>query len=328
MWHLNVWKSSYWRKNRLMHRHSSIHWTHPDSFGIFTKLNTSMRAADCSQGYKFTICFTPHPCSHSLLQWQINNSGKSGASTSQVVRLVLLCALLHGWVIAVSSPQRRKSTARGKRSGRAASPGYILQSMPVFAALSHLHLISMAVEWCAGAAQKQQLWREAERAGGRGREGGTGVAAVVWDESGGEECERILCEQTATGVTRLTAEGCSGLPFNSPLAYFINPQPCFTSRNRLKNCENMTRTHAHTHTHLTRAHSVKTAAAAAVAAAGDDLMCLSCTLGCPSYDAACLTSQQLTLIRNLYERASQCFSQPDVTWLLGAYMQKKRGFWG
>lgn len=64
----NVHKSTYWRRNRLMHRHGCIHWTHPDSFGIFTKLNTSMCAADCSQGYKFTICFTPHPCSHSLLQ--------------------------------------------------------------------------------------------------------------------------------------------------------------------------------------------------------------------------------------------------------------------
>lgn len=88
---MSVHKSSYWRWNRLMHRHSSIHWTHPDSFGIFTKLNTSMCAADCSQGYKFTICFPPHPWSHSLLQGQMNNSGKkwsfhkSGGEISPVV---------------------------------------------------------------------------------------------------------------------------------------------------------------------------------------------------------------------------------------------------
>lgn len=322
---MNVHKSTYWRRNRLMHRNSGIHWTHPDSFGIFTKLNTSMCAADCSQGYKFTICFTPHPCSHSLLQRQLNNSGKSGASTSQVVRLVLLCALLHGWVIAVSSRQRRKSTARGKGSGRAAFPGYILQSMPVFAALSHLHLISIAVEWCAGATQWQQLWNEAERAGGRGREGGTGVAAVVWDESGGEECERMLCGHTAAGVTRITARGCSGLPFNSPQACLINPQPHFQSRNRLKTTENMKQTHTR---HAFCAHSVSLKTAAAAAAAGDDLMCLSCTLGCPSCDAACLTSQQFTLQGNLHKRAAQHFSQPDVTWLLDAYMQEKEFFWG
>lgn len=46
--------------------------------------------------------------------------------------------------------------------------------------------------------------------------------------------------------------------------------------------------------------SVKTAAAAA----GDDLMCLSCTPGCPPCDAACLTSQQFTLKGNLYVRAA------------------------
>ena len=91
---------------------------------------------------------------HYLWQRGINNSGKkSGASTSQVERLVLLSGLLHGWVIAVSSPQQRKSTAHAKGSGRAASPSYILQSMPLLAALSHLHLISIAVEWCAGATQ-------------------------------------------------------------------------------------------------------------------------------------------------------------------------------
>lgn len=90
---------------------------------------------------------------HCLWQWGINNSEKSGASTSQVERLVLLSGLLHGWVIAVSSPQQHKSTAHGKGSGSAASPGYILQSMPLLAVLSHLHLISIAVEWCAGAAQ-------------------------------------------------------------------------------------------------------------------------------------------------------------------------------
>lgn len=35
---------------------SSICRTHPDSFGIFTKLNTSMCAADCSQGDTFKTC--------------------------------------------------------------------------------------------------------------------------------------------------------------------------------------------------------------------------------------------------------------------------------
>ena len=45
---------------------SSIQWTHPGSFGIFTKLNTSMCAADCSQGYKFNIYFTPAPLSHTV----------------------------------------------------------------------------------------------------------------------------------------------------------------------------------------------------------------------------------------------------------------------
>lgn len=92
---MHVHEGTYWGKNGLMHRHSSIRWTHPGSFGIFTKLNTSMCAADCSQGYKFTICFTLHPCSRGLLQQQINNSGekkkkkwsfhKSGGEISPVV---------------------------------------------------------------------------------------------------------------------------------------------------------------------------------------------------------------------------------------------------
>lgn len=76
--------------------HSSIHCTHPDSFGIFTKLNTSMCAADCSQCNKF-IYITPAALSHCLWQREINNSEKkSEASTSQVERLVLLSGLLHG----------------------------------------------------------------------------------------------------------------------------------------------------------------------------------------------------------------------------------------
>ena len=135
--------------------HSGIRWTHPDSFGIFTKLNTSMCAADCRQGYTYKFHFTLTALSYTFFskgEWIIQKN-KSGASTSQVERLVLLSEPLHGWVIAVSSPQQRKSTAHGKGSGSAASPGYILQSMPLLAALSHLHLISIAVEWCAGAAQ-------------------------------------------------------------------------------------------------------------------------------------------------------------------------------
>lgn len=41
---------------------SSIWGTHPDSFGIFTKLNTSMCAADCSQGDTFKTCFIVLHC--------------------------------------------------------------------------------------------------------------------------------------------------------------------------------------------------------------------------------------------------------------------------
>lgn len=59
--------------------------------------------------------------------------------------------------------------------------------------------------------------RESQGQREKGREGGTGVAAVVvvGDESGSErkeECERMLCVRMVARATKITTKGCSQLP--------------------------------------------------------------------------------------------------------------------
>lgn len=152
-------------------------WTHPGSLGIFTKLNTSMCAADCSQGLRkltstsLRLHRRPHspPPPPRCLLWaslEINNLGppsppkkkekkwsfhKSGGEISPVVwasAWMSDCCVLAS-AAQIQSP--RKRMWQGEPPPRHHHhlhhhPGYILQSMPLLAALSHLHLISIAVE--------------------------------------------------------------------------------------------------------------------------------------------------------------------------------------
>lgn len=179
---MNVHTSTYWRRNRLVHRRSSIHWTHPDSFGIFTKLNTSMCAADCGQGCTFTICFTPHPWPRSLLQGRRNNSGKKWSfhkSGGEISPVVCASAWLSDCCVLASAAQIHSPWKRIWQG-----------SLPRFHPSKHACVRGVKPPsfnfhgggmMCGSRAVTTALegGRASRRLRERGREGGTGVAAVV-----------------------------------------------------------------------------------------------------------------------------------------------------